>query len=39
MRVVALAIVSTAGTVTAVLTGSPEAGIGIILPLLSYLPK
>ncbi len=38
-RVAGLAVVGAAGTVTAVLTGSTDAVIGVVLPLLPYLPR
>jgi hypothetical protein len=38
-RVVGLLVVSAAGTITAVLTGSAETAVGSIVPLLPYLPR
>ena len=38
-RVAGLFVLSAAGTVTAVLTGSTDAVIGVVLPLLPYLPR
>ncbi len=38
-RVAGLAVLGAAGTVTAVLTGSTDAVIGVVWPLLPYLPR
>ncbi len=37
-RVAGLAVVGTVGTVTAVLTGSTETVVGVVLLLLPYIP-
>ncbi len=38
-RVVGLAVVGTVGTVLGIVTGSPEAAVGVIVPLLPFLPR
>ncbi len=38
-RVVGLAVVGTVGTVLGIATGSPEAAVGVIVPLLPFLPR
>ncbi len=38
-RVVGLGIVTTAATVLTIVTGSPEQVIGVIAPLLPFLPR
>ena len=38
-RVAGLAVVGTVGTVLGIVTGSPEAAVGVIVPLLPFLPR